>query len=170
MHSGIIISEFYDTCCLNLHTTEKNQIDNQQFRCISSLDFSVHTTFETDYSLAKFKGRLTPIYNCHGMTFASRRTGIYDDAEIEKILKDDNYIEIKALNDVLAGDVVIYYQDNSITHSGIILSNDILNGMRCIFVLSKWAKHKEVIHALNYCPYATGIKRFWRINHGFKII
>src|SRR5689334_256822 len=49
-----------------------------------------------------------PRYNCHGLTFASRRTGIHDDGEINRILKEDGYKPIQAEH-VLPGDCILYF-------------------------------------------------------------
>ena len=158
---------------LNLHTAERNDIDNEQFAFISSYELSQLSSFEHEYPLALFKGNPTAVYNCHGMTFASKRTGVFEDREIEKILKDDKYIEIKDEKDVMAGDIILYYNETGITHSGTVIQvhpGDHANDLRSIIVLSKWAKHKEVIHNANYSPYSQGAKRYWRVNHGFKII
>lgn len=171
MDSPLIISLYADpSYVLNLHTCERNDIDNEQFRVISSFEANQFGDFETNYNLAKFKGQPSSTYNCHGLTFASKRTGIYSDDEIEKILKDDSYIEVKNEKEVLPGDVIIYYENNKITHSGIVIDVRLDNLLVSITVLSKWAKFKEVIHNANYSPYSTGAKRYWRISHGFKIV
>jgi hypothetical protein len=49
----------------------------------------------------------TYIYNCHGLTFASRRTAINDPVAVRKILAEDEYIRVPQ-GDTLPGDVVIY--------------------------------------------------------------
>lgn len=170
----LIISQYQpESVVLNLHTAERNDIENEQFKFISKFELSMISSFENDYSLAKFKGEPTAIYNCHGMTFACKRTGIFSDSEIEKILKDDKYIEIKDEKDVMAGDIIIYYNESGITHSGIVIGiekGQSVNDLTSVTVLSKWAKHKEVIHNANYSPYSSGLKKYWRMNHGFTII
>jgi hypothetical protein len=172
--SKLIISTFEEEkYTLKLQTCERNDIENEQFRSISHADFVKAPLVEEKYSLAKFKGNITPIYNCHGLTFASKRTWVYLDSEIEKILRDDNYIEIKDEKDVLPGDIIIYYDENGITHSGNIIQVDLPHtefDLIKIIALSKWGKHKEVVHNVNYSPYSTGLKKYWRVNHGFTII
>lgn len=49
-------------------------------------------------------------YNCHGLTFASRRTQISQPSEVAKILADDDYTEI-SLKNVMVGDIAIYKSD-----------------------------------------------------------
>ena len=158
---------------LDLQTAEKNDIENEQFGAISKYELSQISSFEQQYPQAKFKGDPTAVYNCHGMTFASKRTGIFADSEIEKILKDDKYIEIKNEREVMPGDIILYYDETGISHSGTVIQThpgDHANDLPSIMVISKWAKHKEVIHNANYSPYSQGTKRYWRVNHGFKII
>jgi len=91
-------------------------------------------------------------YNCHGLTFASRRTWIWKPSEIEKILKDDEYETVVELENVLPGDIVIYSQDGDVEHSGIVLSVDPVP-----LILSKWGSSHEVIHKINECPYSGSI-------------
>lgn len=170
----LIISQFHqESYVLKLQTSEQNDIENMQFRTLLNSELLASPIIETEYSLARFKGQLTPIYNCHGLTFASRRTWIYQSQELEKILRDDKYIEIKVEKDVLPGDVITYADETGITHSGIVIQVDLPKtdgDLVSIMVLSKWGRHKEVIHNANYSPYSTGIKKYWRINHGFRIV
>ena len=37
-------------------------------------------------------------YNCHGLTFASRRTWIDETPEVKKVLLDDEYVEVVSLD------------------------------------------------------------------------
>lgn len=170
----LIISTFEEPrISLNLQTAERNDIENEQFTSISKFELSQISFLEQEYPQAMFKGEPTAVYNCHGMTFASKRTGIFADAEIEKILKDDKYIEIKNERDVMPGDIILYFDGAAISHSGTVIqthAGDHANDLPSIWVISKWAKPKEVIHNANYSPYSQGIKRYWRVNHGFKII
>ena len=172
----LIISQFapQQSFSLGLQTSERNDIINQQFTALTQQDIMGGAAIEKQYPLAKFKENLTPVYNCHGLTFASKRTWIYLPSEVEKILKDDKYIEIKSENDVLPGDVVIYYDNDGASHSGMVIQVDLpatLHDLVNIVVLSKWGRLKEVIHNVNYSPYSLSItKKYWRINHGFKIV
>lgn len=47
-------------------------------------------------------------YNCHGFTFAARRTWIDDPLQIVTILQHDGYTEIPQ-QQVAAGDIAVYY-------------------------------------------------------------
>src|SRR5262245_27256554 len=93
-------------------------------------------------------------YNCHGFTFAARRTWIDDPQQVVTILQHDGYSEIPQ-NEVAAGDVAVYY---GITgrpeHSGLVIEHKPAAHalMRMPRVLSKWAKVFEVVHWANQCP------------------
>lgn len=101
-------------------------------------------------------------YNCHGFTFASRRTWIEEVAEVHKILDQDGYREIP-LDEALPGDVIVYFAENGdAEHSGIVVAAP--EGILKIPVIcSKWGGYGEVIHDANYGPYNTGIWKFYRI-------
>ena len=60
-------------------------------------------------------------YNCHGLTFAARRTGISDPAQVQKIILDDGYTELPMSEAPSAGDIAIYREDGDIIHSGIVI-------------------------------------------------
>ena len=171
---GLIISEYQEeSYILKLQTSERNDIENIQYRNVSIKELSESDRYENSFSLARFKGQLTQVYNCHGLTFASRRTWIYNTNEIDKILKDDKYIEIKDEKDVLPGDIVTYSDESGITHSGIVVQVDLPKtevDLINIIILSKWGRLKEVIHNVHYSPYSNGLKKYWRVNHGFRII
>lgn len=101
-------------------------------------------------------------YNCHGYTFASRRTWIEAVSEIQKILSEDGYREIPS-NQMLAGDVIIYFDsDGDAEHSGFVVV-PAREPMGIPTVCSKWGGYAEVIHAANYGPYNSGRWKFYRI-------
>ncbi len=96
-------------------------------------------------------------YNCHGLTFASRRTWIWAPAEIAKILHDDDYEAVKP-QDVLPGDVVVYFTDGDAEHSGIVVGSEVVP-----IILSKWGPAHEVIHRVNECPYDATQISYYRV-------
>lgn len=98
-------------------------------------------------------------YNCHGLTFAGRRTSIESPREVEQILFDDNYVEVPR-PDVVAGDVAIYYENGSIEHSGIVMETGDLG---VIWILSKWGELHEAVHKPHDCMYDASDVRFFRI-------
>jgi len=101
-------------------------------------------------------------YNCHGLTFACRRASIWEISEIQKILLDDEYVQIERKM-VLTGDIAIYYSTDAREpeHSGWVVRIDPALGP---IILSKWGKAHEVIHSVPNCPYDAGNVRFYRIN------
>lgn len=98
-------------------------------------------------------------YNCHGLTFASRRTNIEDAAEIRKILEDDGYIEIN-LENISPGDIALYFISGDVEHSGIVVEIMDLGPK----ILSKWGPAQEAIHNLGDCPYDASNVRFFRVH------
>ncbi len=137
---------------LNLHTRGENQIENEiDRRPPRAGDQLLLEKHRADFPDETHR----PVgpsrqYNCHGLTFASRRTWIYNASEIQKILKEDDYKEV-AEKDVLPGDIVLYTENGDIEHSGIVISLDPLR------ILSKWGPSQEVIHRLRECPYSGGV-------------
>ena len=100
-----------------------------------------------------------PIYNCHGLTFASRRTWITDNESLHHIINDDGYKKID-LEQVLPGDIILYFsEDGDIMHSAIVISKPD-NHLKIPQVLSKWGKYKEIIHVANNCPYDFNVEYY----------
>lgn len=94
-------------------------------------------------------------YNCHGLTFASRRTWIDDLSFISKIIANDGYQQID-IRIVGPGDIIAYIDNRGrIDHSGIVISEPEL---QTPWVLSKWAWAGEFVHRANICPYAENHK------------
>ncbi|MBI3945524.1 MAG: hypothetical protein HY321_06380 [Armatimonadetes bacterium] len=96
-------------------------------------------------------------YNCHGMTFANRRTNIVHDADVHQVLTDDRYAEIRP-DEVKPGDIVVYYDERGgITHTGVVMFiRRGPAGGTIPFVLSKWARHGEYLHPVGvFVPYTT---------------
>jgi hypothetical protein len=97
-----------------------------------------------DYKMAIHREEVGPCntFNCHGLTFASRRTWIDRPVEVQKILDDDDYTEIDITN-VKPGDIAIFRKNGEIDHSGIVV--EVLERFRPR-ILSKWACLHEVVH------------------------
>ncbi|MBL7068803.1 MAG: hypothetical protein ISS34_02990 [Candidatus Omnitrophica bacterium] len=140
-----------------VHTRQGNEINNYQGESISLWERSLIKD-----TIRKYKPILrslsSPIYNCHGMTFASRRTAIDDSQEIHKILKEDEYKEVPSQK-VLAGDIILYFNDGDIEHSGIV----ILRPKPPLYipqVYSKWGNGFEAVHYANNCPYNYQVKYY----------
>ncbi len=148
---------------LALHSCDCQDIANAQFLELSAFELNQANDVLLPYAASHPKVRLanSPRYNCHGLVFACRRTGIYDVGTCQQILKDDRHREVSKV-DLLPGDIVLYFRDGDIEHSGVVLKTDDILPL----VLSKWGKGPEVIHWLSACPYnATNVK-YYRITHG----
>ncbi len=98
-------------------------------------------------------------FNCHGLTFASRRTSIHDSSVIQMILDDDGYEQVD-LKAVKAGDVATFRSEGNIDHSGIVVEVDDFKRPR---ILSKWAFLHEVIHFSFEGPYSDCNVTYHRI-------
>ena len=153
---------------IKLETSKGNPIDNYQIFEISQFEKSQFGDFSVyNYPFAKYRTSPSPIYNCHGMSFASRRTNIDKSTEIRKILLDDGYEKIDQ-KQTLEGDLVLYIspENGDIEHSAtIIKAEHTVNNISTIFVVSKWGKFKEVIHSLYDSPYKNCIFEFHRLTH-----
>lgn len=164
----MIILEGQTKKSINLETSKGNKIDNYQIFELSAFEKNQFTHYSKEkYPFVIFRNSPSPIYNCHGMSFASRRTNIDKSTDLKKILEDDGYIEIEKQK-VLAGDIVLYItpEDGDISHSGIVVKIDVEHTDNyIIFVVSKWGKYKEVIHTLYDCPYTNCLIKFYRITH-----
>jgi hypothetical protein len=142
-----------------LHTRCENQVENEiDRRPVRYGDQTESTAFQRQYPSGVHRPTdPSRKYNCHGLTFASRRTWIWKSLEIEKILKDDDY-EVVELRDVMPGDIVVYSQNGDPEHSGIVVSN-----YPVPTILSKWGAAHEVVHRVTDCPYNAGQIAYYRI-------
>jgi hypothetical protein len=97
-------------------------------------------------------------YNCHGLTFGSRRTWISD---VSLVLEDDEYTRIKEMSRVQPGDIVIWRDPKSgdISHSGVVVEYAGITPR----VLGKWGNLHEAVHFVNEGPYTRLVFEFWRL-------
>lgn len=145
-----------------LQTSKYNNIENEQYFGALQQEVENERRNENQFQ-SKYFGELSAIYNCHGLVFASKRTGIYEPDEIYKILADE-YREIKNIKDVNPGDVVLYFGDgNILLHSAVVTQK---SDFGLIKVLSKTRRYKEIEHIYSYSPYNAIEYKFYRINHG----
>ncbi len=145
-----------------LQTRRGRNISNTQSGFLTNVDKSMFPDLQKKYPKITLRGMPNPLYNCHGLTFASRRTAIYESEELWKIIKDDDYQEI-GNKDVLPGDIVLYFSDDGdIEHSGIVVSEPDPT-FKIPQVLSKWGKYSEIIHRANNCPYDKSRIRYFRV-------
>jgi hypothetical protein len=110
---------------------------------------------------AKKLGGCSPVYNCHGLTFGSRRTAVKESNEvIFTALQDDDFVEIPQ-DDVRPGDVILYLDSSGqVQHSGLVVDT-IATGIARVW--SKWGKGDEWIHHFAACPYDPEHTRYFRL-------
>ncbi len=105
-------------------------------------------------------------YNCFGLTFADRRTGISGSdthSIVASILEDDGYRRI-SLAQAISGDLVIYFKGKEFWHAGLIVeveSNELMPGRRLATVISKWGDAGEYTHPTTVGPYADEEVTYW---------
>ena len=93
-----------------VQTIKGNNILKKQLFEISPFESNQLAHLKREYDNVIFIGKPNPVYNCNGLTFASKRTGVYDTDEIVKILKEDNYIQI-SIRCLIPGDIILYFSD-----------------------------------------------------------
>lgn len=148
---------------IDLRTRLNNPIDNLQPWTYSKLEWS--SLDEQPNRFEKLGASRTseacPVYNCHGLTFACRRTQVDGAAStIASILEDDGFKEIPG-REARLGDIVVYYGgDGSVIHSGLVVDVGHMNVPK---IWSKWGKGYEMLHPLGICPYDASNVRFYRI-------
>lgn len=146
-----------------LATAKGTDIPNYQSTEVTLLERHHDSLFRTRFAPCVQRSGINPRYNCHGLTFASRRTWIPDSASIFTILREDEYDEIP-IDGVLAGDIIVYYSENNdVEHSGIVVVPPILSDMKVAQVYSKWGKGSEMIHSAGQCPYDASRVRYYRV-------
>lgn len=114
------------------------------------------------------RGAMSSSYNCHGMTFASRRTDISDPNTVRLILREDDYMRVNR-PDLMVGDTIIYVERGDVSHSGVVVSvpphdPQIIDPLARVKILSKWGEGQEVIHDVRDCPYPADQHEFWRVH------
>ena len=150
---------------LALETCRANAIDNERLYEISPSETNSFRDFDRDYGgNVHRRSNPTPHYNCHGLTFASRRTGIFENEVLQQILRDDGYLEV-ARDSVLPGDVILYFDEyGGCEHSGIVISRPQADNLYVPWVCSKWGKYAELLHLANDCPYSFANVKYYRVH------
>jgi hypothetical protein len=113
-------------------------------------------------------------YNCHGLTFLSRRAWMDESTPVDPfrlLFADDDYEGIP-VERILPGDIAVYYKREkgsllvggrreevrgSIQHTGIVVQIDRGTNPPRIWILSKWSDLGEYLHTLDNCPYAGSV-------------
>lgn len=166
----IILTKYQDSQkAIYMQTSRRRWIKNCQQSVLLDSEELTSQRAEAKFE-SKFHGEICTLYNCHGLTFAARRTGIFEDEEVQKIL-DDEYIEIKNHSQSQVGDVVIYYSEGiGIAHSGLIIfAKHTPNDLSEVRVLSKEKKYREIIHLIVKTPYFHTEYKIFRFNHDAPI-
>lgn len=106
------------------------------------------------------------IFNCHGLTFASRRTSIHEEDVVRRLLaNEDDYTEMH-IRDVLPGDIVVYYGPrNTIPHTGVVISMPQERDFGMPWIVSKWGHFREYMHRANQVPpqWSYETLKFYRV-------
>jgi hypothetical protein len=149
---------------LALETRKQSSIDNDFEQGASTPGMLAQAQDYKDQYLAALHrlDTVTISFNCHGLTFGSRRTQIRHASEIERILQDDGYRKL-GHSEILPGDIAIWRSTkfNDIEHSGIIMEVH-GDGIKIPKILSKWGRCHEVIHLISDCPYEGNVE-FYRL-------
>jgi hypothetical protein len=154
---------FIEKVMLELATRQNNHIKNRTgVAGQSQQQMAKFAGFVFKFPHARKRSENTDMYNCHGMVFACRRTNIDDSNEVQKIIVEDDYIQVRNEN-VLPGDIIIYFSiDGDAEHSGIVISEP-NNHFLIPLVLSKWGQLEEYIHYANQCPYNFANAKYYRL-------
>ena len=145
---------------LKLQTRKRRDIDNLHDTAPPTAGMHMQVEdYKRNYSAAKHRP-ITPggTYNCHGLTFAARRTEIGDSSEVMNILRDDDYEKIES-EDIMPGDIAVYFKDGDLEHSGIVVGCPQFGPV----ILSKWGAAHEVVHFFGDCPYDPSDIRNFRV-------
>lgn len=154
---------------INTETANCWPIPNQQNIGIVGNEDVMARRFLSEYD-ARLRSIATTRYNCHGLTFGSRRTCIDDPKSIAQILSDDGYKHV-AREAVLPGDIVLYYDivDGTVSHSGLVVGVP-SDRNSSVLVVSKWGVvGAEYLHAADKCPY-KGEFQYFRIDHSAESV
>jgi hypothetical protein len=142
---------------IDLRTRAGNPIENTQVWAHSAFEWHLLGENLGRFANAERVSEACPVYNCHGLTFGSRRTQV--SPPIGSILEDDGFDKIPSEKDVRPGDIVVYSDARGeVTHSGFVVWRrkvELMPGTETVIAMiwSKWGKAYEMIHAVRECPY-----------------
>jgi hypothetical protein len=160
----------YDDSKIELWTRAGNPIENTQVWQHSLFDWKQLGDLLERFQNVERVSEACPVYNCHGLTFGSRRTQVTD--AIFPILDDDGFDQIHSERETRPGDIVVYLSARGeVVHSGFDVWRKeiaITPGTKTVIpmVWSKWGKGYEMIHRINECPYPEedgNSPRFYRL-------
>lgn len=144
---------------LRLHSRCESQIENEiDRRPCREGDRVLSADYIRQYPEARHRPtQPSRKYNCHGLTFGSRRTWIFKATEVAKILHEDGYVQVNE-TEIVPGDIAVYLYLGDAEHSGIVVEDKPVPK-----ILSKWGPAHEVIHRPRECPYDSMEIRYYRI-------
>lgn len=152
---------------IELQNRRGEDIENVQAWQLTRLDWKASGDLRTKFAGVRFLVGPCPVYNCHGLSLASRRTQLSPDtADFYDVLMKDGFKKIP--NDLAdVGDVILYYndEDGGITHSGVVVAVETFvgSGEKVPKIWSKWGKGPEVVHCYNMCPYMPATVQYFRM-------
>ena len=134
-----------------LGTKKGREIPNEQAMQRSPVQMeAARDIIVTHHSSANVRS-LSSVYNCMGMAFASRRSGV-EPEYLEWILGDDGYRRVSDEGELVPGDLVVYRDDQGdVSHVGVIteIRTNVREGVREVFVLSQWGRDGEYFHEVD---------------------
>jgi hypothetical protein len=159
----ILIPNRTNFTAIVVQTRLGHDIQNSQLHEVRQVEENQFVQLKSRFRDVRYCTPINPTYNCHGMTFASKRTWVYQTSDIHTILNEDGYTEVKPSADaVMPGDILLYFaQDGDIEHSATVLSwskTDVSP-----LVLSKWGIFTEVVHWAHVTPYVYSYAKYFRI-------
>jgi hypothetical protein len=147
----------YGDTTIELWTRAGNPIENTQVWEHSRFEWHLLGEMLKRFTNAERVSEACPVYNCHGLTFGSRRTQVTD--VVYPILADDGFDVLPSEKDIRPGDIIVYCSARGeVVHSGFIVWRkfvEIVPGSKTVIpmVWSKWGKGYEMVHAVADCPY-----------------
>ncbi|MFZ0418625.1 MAG: hypothetical protein WAM04_11030 [Candidatus Sulfotelmatobacter sp.] len=146
----------YENSSIELRTRANTAIDNLQVWEHSRMEWDQLAEPLARFTKAERVSEACPVYNCHGLTFSSRRTQVTH--SVLPILDADGFDPIPE-KEARAGDIVLHSNARGeVVHSGFVVARrsvEIIMGSQSIIPLiwSKWGKGYEMIHSVGDCPY-----------------
>jgi hypothetical protein len=150
---------------VHVETRQHTPIPNGQSFEVTRWLQSIDADNRAKHRTAGFRTDIIPVYNCHGLTFASRRTGIDLSESVRTIIKEDGYEKVD-LKNVLPGDVILYLSpdnDGDVEHSGVVVRVEKFGDVNVPFVCSKWGRGSEVLHHWTDCEYDSTHVEYYRV-------
>ncbi|MDO9533498.1 MAG: hypothetical protein Q7O12_15415 [Deltaproteobacteria bacterium] len=152
-----------------LQTRARNYLANSQSCEPDDRTRNLYGRFRSPHIDWKNRKPACGVYNCFGLVWANRRTSIYSENDLLKILTDDGYRPIINEKDLQPGDIVIYLRrtagnSRDTLHVAKVLNLDRVGSITVPWLLSKWSdQYGEDIHKLRDVPtyYGNYLIELW---------